>query len=98
VNGDNNILGCLFTRGLALLRDAKQTAATLHVRFHMKVTMHFAHRGTHTHSVERVTIKGNTVTDTSKGVGNGFGIEIRASVDSGVVSGNTLTGASLLRV
>ena len=41
--------------------------------------------------VERLTIRGNTLNDTSAGVGNGFGVEIRASVDTGDISGNTLS-------
>jgi hypothetical protein len=40
--------------------------------------------------VRRLTIRGNAFNDTAAGVGNGFGIEIRASVAGGDVSGNTL--------
>jgi hypothetical protein len=42
--------------------------------------------------VERVTIENNTVALTAKGIGNGFGIEIRASVDQGQVLGNAFHG------
>lgn len=42
--------------------------------------------------VERVTIENNTVAFTAKGIGNGFGIEIRASVDNGQVLDNALRG------
>jgi hypothetical protein len=41
--------------------------------------------------VERVTIENNTVALTAKGIGNGFGIEIRESVDQGQVRGNVLS-------
>ncbi|HEX8793466.1 MAG TPA: hypothetical protein VF765_21135 [Polyangiaceae bacterium] len=46
--------------------------------------------GTVPHQIQRMTIRGNTISDTSAGIGNGFGIEIRASADTGDVSGNTL--------
>ena len=42
--------------------------------------------------VERVTIVNNTVALTARGIGNGFGIEIRDSVDMGQVVGNDLYG------
>ncbi len=35
-------------------------------------------------------MQGNTFSDTAPGIGNGFGIEIRSSVDTGDVSRNTL--------
>jgi hypothetical protein len=41
--------------------------------------------------VVRLTIHGNALSDTAAGVGNGFGVEIRASVDTGDISGNTLS-------
>jgi hypothetical protein len=47
--------------------------------------------GTLGHRLERLTIQGNAIHDTAAGVGNGFGIEIRSSADTGDVSGNTLT-------
>ena len=47
--------------------------------------------GTLVHRVERLTIQGNSFLDTAAGVGGGAGIEIRSSVDTGDVSGNTLT-------
>ncbi|APR85380.1 putative lipoprotein [Minicystis rosea] len=43
------------------------------------------------HRVERLTIQGNTFANTSPGIGNGFGVEIRNSVDTGDVSNNVLT-------
>lgn len=42
--------------------------------------------------LRRITVRDNTFSDTSAGVGNGFGIEIRSSVDTGEVTGNVLTG------
>jgi hypothetical protein len=48
--------------------------------------------GTVSHRVSRVTIRGNVVTNTSKGIGNGHGIEVRSSVDTGEAGGNTLAG------
>jgi hypothetical protein len=47
--------------------------------------------GTVPHRIERLTIQGNAISDTAPAIGNGFGIEIRSSVDTGDVSGNTLT-------
>jgi hypothetical protein len=47
--------------------------------------------GTLGHRIERLTIQGNGIVDTAAGVGNGYGIEIRSSADTGDVSGNTLT-------
>jgi hypothetical protein len=47
--------------------------------------------GTIGHRLERLTIQGNAIHDTTAGAGNGSGIEIRSSVDTGDVSGNTLT-------
>jgi hypothetical protein len=47
--------------------------------------------GTVPHKVARVTIQGNAISYTALGIGNGHGIEIRSSVDTGDVSGNTLT-------
>jgi hypothetical protein len=47
--------------------------------------------GTIPHQVQRLTIQGNAISDTAAGVGNGHGIEIRSSADTGDVSGNTLT-------
>jgi hypothetical protein len=47
--------------------------------------------GTIPHRLERITIQGNAISNTAAGIGNGFGIEIRSSVDTGDVSGNTLT-------
>ncbi len=47
--------------------------------------------GTVSHRVENLIIQSNDIVDTAAGVGNGFGIEIRASVDAGDVSANTLT-------
>jgi parallel beta-helix repeat protein len=38
-------------------------------------------------------VNGNAFTDTSAGVGNGFGIEVRSSVDTGQVIDNTVTHA-----
>lgn len=43
------------------------------------------------HQIQRLTIQGNSISDTAAGIGNGYGIEIRSSVDTGDVSGNTLT-------
>jgi hypothetical protein len=42
--------------------------------------------------VQRLTVRDNAFRDTAAGVGNGFGIEIRPSVDSGEISGNVLSG------
>jgi hypothetical protein len=42
--------------------------------------------------VRRIFVRDNTFSNTSAGVGNGFGIEIRSSVDTGEVTGNVLTG------
>ena len=47
--------------------------------------------GTVPHRVERLTLSGNLVEDTAPGIGDGFGIEVRDSVDTGSVIGNTLT-------
>ncbi len=47
--------------------------------------------GTVSSRVQRVTITGNTFSNTAAAMGNGFGIEIRSSVDTGTVTGNTLT-------
>lgn len=47
--------------------------------------------GTVPHQIQRLTIQDNSISDTAAGVGNGHGIEIRSSVDTGDVSGNTLT-------
>jgi hypothetical protein len=41
--------------------------------------------------VRNLTVHDNSISNTSAGVGNGFGIEIRASTSTGDVSGNTLT-------
>jgi hypothetical protein len=43
-------------------------------------------------AVRNLTVRDNTFRDTAAGIGNGFGIEIRASVDGGEVIGNTLIG------
>jgi hypothetical protein len=47
--------------------------------------------GTVSSRVQRLTITGNTFSNTAAAMGNGFGIEIRSSVDTGTVTGNTLT-------
>jgi hypothetical protein len=47
--------------------------------------------GTIPHELQRLTIQGNAISDTAAGMGHGYGIEIRSSVDTGDVSGNTLT-------
>ena len=41
--------------------------------------------------IRRITVTDNAFGDTSAGVGNGFGIEIRSSVDTGAVTDNVLT-------
>jgi hypothetical protein len=43
------------------------------------------------HRVSRISIRDNTIASTAPGIGNGFGVELRASVDGGDVTGNTLT-------
>jgi hypothetical protein len=43
------------------------------------------------HRIERLLVTNNTISDTARGIGNGFGIEIRGSVNAGNVSCNTLT-------
>ena len=47
--------------------------------------------GSVSNQIRRITVKDNAVSDTSAGVGNGFGIEIRSSVDTGAVTDNVLT-------
>lgn len=42
--------------------------------------------------LSRIFVRDNTFSDTAAPLGNGFGIEIRSSVDTGEVTGNTLTG------
>jgi hypothetical protein len=42
--------------------------------------------------LERIYVRDNTFSDTAAGIGNGFGVEIRSSVDTGEVTGNVLTG------
>ena len=42
--------------------------------------------------VRRVFVRDNTISDTAPGVGNGYGIEIRSSADTGEVTNNVLTG------
>lgn len=46
--------------------------------------------GTVPNQIQRLTIQGDTISDTAAGVGNGYGVEIRSSADTGDVSGNTL--------
>jgi hypothetical protein len=46
--------------------------------------------GTIPHAIERLTIAGNAISDTAAGIGHGYGIEIRPTVDTGDVSGNVL--------
>ncbi len=48
--------------------------------------------GTLSNRVQRITVTGNALSNTAAGMGNGFGIEIRSSVDTGAVTGNVLTG------
>jgi hypothetical protein len=42
--------------------------------------------------LRRIAIVGNTISDTAPGNGNGYGIEIRSSVDTGEVTNNVLSG------
>jgi len=48
--------------------------------------------GSVSNRIRRILVRDNTFSDTAAGVGNGFGIEIRSSVDTGEVTGNVLTG------
>ena len=48
--------------------------------------------GNVSNQVRALTVRDNTFSDTSAGVGNGHGIEIRGSVDGGEVVGNVLSG------
>lgn len=48
--------------------------------------------GSVSNQVRRLFVRDNTFSNTSAGIGNGFGIEIRSSVDTGEVAGNVLTG------
>ncbi len=48
--------------------------------------------GAVSNQVRRVTVEGNTFSDTNPGTSNGHGIEIRGSVDTGTVTHNVLTG------
>jgi hypothetical protein len=41
--------------------------------------------------VRQLTIQGNSISNTAAGIGNGFGIEIRSSADTGDVSQNVLS-------
>jgi hypothetical protein len=41
--------------------------------------------------IRRLTVSDNAFSNTAAGAGNGFGIEIRSSVDTGTVTGNDLT-------
>lgn len=49
--------------------------------------------GSVSNMVRNLVVNDNSFTDTSAGVGNGFGIEVRSSVDTGQVIGNTVTHA-----
>ena len=42
------------------------------------------------HQIQRISVDGNTITNTAPGIGNGYGIEIRSSADTGDLTGNTL--------
>jgi hypothetical protein len=48
--------------------------------------------GAVSNQLRRLTVEGNTFSDTSAGTSNGHGIEIRGSVDTGSVTHNVLTG------
>jgi hypothetical protein len=48
--------------------------------------------GSVSNQLRRVVVRDNTFSDTAKGVGNGFGIELRSSVDDGEVTNNVLSG------
>lgn len=43
------------------------------------------------HVVRALTVQGNAISDTAPGIGNGFGIEIRASAANGNVTANVLS-------
>jgi hypothetical protein len=49
--------------------------------------------GSVSNMIRNLVVNGNAFTDTSAGVGNGFGIEVRSSVDTGQVIDNTVTHA-----
>lgn len=42
--------------------------------------------------IRRIVVRDNTFSETSPGIGNGFGIEIRSSADTGEVTNNVLIG------
>jgi hypothetical protein len=44
-------------------------------------------------AIRDLTVKDNTFSQIAAGIGNGFGIEIRASCENGEISGNTVTQA-----
>jgi hypothetical protein len=48
--------------------------------------------GSVSNQLRRIVVRGNTFSDTAAGAGNGYGIEIRSSVDTGEVTNNVLTG------
>ena len=48
--------------------------------------------GSVSNQVRRITVSNNTFSNTAAGVGNGFGVEIRSSVDTGEVTNNVLSG------
>ena len=45
-------------------------------------------------AIRNLTVKDNGVADTAAGIGNGFGIEVRSSCDTGNVVGNTVRGGA----
>jgi hypothetical protein len=47
--------------------------------------------GSVSNRIQSLTVENNSIADTSSGIGNGFGIEIRSSCDTGTVIGNVLT-------
>ena len=47
--------------------------------------------GSVSNQLRRIYVRGNTFANTAAGTGNGFGIEIRSSADTGEVTGNILT-------
>jgi hypothetical protein len=48
--------------------------------------------GSVSNRVRRISVRENVISDTSAGIGNGFGIEIRSGIDTGEVTGNVLSG------
>ena len=75
----------------AWLREAAANLILFVAAFYAGSSKASASFGVVSSQIRRLTVSDNAFSNTAAGAGNGFGIEIRSSVDTGTVTGNDLT-------